>query len=809
MEHGMTKDENGSWEAPLPLRHAVKDLPTSRGNAMKRLKSTRRTLDRKPTMKAQYFAFMQKIFDHDHAELVPAESLNSSKPCWYLPHFGIYHPKKPDKIRVVFDSAAECNGISLNSLLLSGPDLTNGLLGVLLRFRQNPVAMVADIEQMFHSFKVKECHRDLLRFLWYENNDPNGEITEYRMKVHIFGNTSSPAVANYGLRKTAEVGENEFGSDAKAFVHRNFYVDDGLHSAPTTEDAIDLLRRTQTMLATANLRLHKVASSHAEVVEAFPSEDHASGLHNLDFSKGPIPVQQWRYVSTQQNPADLATRLVEAKDLKESTWHTGPKFLYNSDLTTSIQEGNIAAEVLADDPEERSDVKALATKVEPCTSLGSERFSRFSQWSTLQGAVAKLITVAQSHSKARVEEEVPSTLVYEQAKVIILRSVQYEAFRKDIECLKRSEKLPSTSPLANLCPVLDKDGLLRVGGRLNEADISNGERHPLILPKSCHTSELIINHYHCKVQHQGRVFTHGLIRSSGYWIIGGKRMVNSIIDKCLKCKKLRGQRQTQKMADLPVDRVSPAPPFSYVGLDVFGPWQVCARRTRGGLSNAKRWAVLFTCLSSRAIHIEVIESMDTSSFINALRRFLALRGPVIQIRSDCGSNFVGARNELQGVLTPSDVSTTRSYLLKEGCEWVFNPPHASHAGGAWERMIGVTRRVLEAVLADVPSRHLTHEVLITLMAEVSAIVNARPLVPVSSDPDAPEILTPATLLTQKPQQLKQPPGEFNATDLYSKQWKRVQHLANVFWSRWRKNTFRRYSLAESGKTSPATCKRAI
>ncbi|KAL9974183.1 hypothetical protein ACROYT_G011194 [Oculina patagonica] len=486
------------------------------------------------------------------------------------------------------------------------------------------------------------------------------------------------------------------------------------------------------------------------------------------------------------NPADLATRSVEAKDLKESTWHTGPKFLYNSDLTTSIQEGNIAAEVLADDPEERSDVKALATKVEPCTSLGSERFSRFSQWSTLQGAVAKLITVAQSHSKARVEEEVPSTLVYEQAKVIILRSVQYEAFRKDIECLKRSEKLPSTSPLANLCPVLDKDGLLRVGGRLNEADISNGERHPLILPKSCHTSELIINHYHGKVQHQGRVFTHGLIRSSGYWIIGGKRMVNSIIDKCLKCKKLRGQRQTQKMADLPVDRVSPAPPFSYVGLDVFGPWQVCARRTRGGLSNAKRWAVLFTCLSSRAIHIEVIESMDTSSFINALRRFLALRGPVIQIRSDCGSNFVGARNELQGVLTPSDVSTTRSYLLKEGCEWVFNPPHASHAGGAWERMIGVTRRVLEAVLADVPSRHLTHEVLTTLMAEVSAIVNARPLVPVSSDPDAPEILTPATLLTQKPQQLKQPPGEFNATDLYSKQWKRVQHLANVFWSRWRK-----------------------
>ena len=164
--------------------------------------------------------------------------------------------------------------------------------------------------------------------------------------------------------------------------------------------------------------------------------------------------------------------------------------------------------------------------------------------------------------------------------------------------------------------------------------------------------------------------------------------------------------------------------------------------------------------------------MDTSSFINALRRFLAIRGPVIQLRSDCGTNFVGARNELQAVLKPSDASAVRSYLLKEGCEWLFNPPHTSHAGGAWERMIGVTRRVLEAILADVPSKYLTHEVLTTLMAEVSAEV--------SNDPDAPEVLTPATLLTQKPQQLRPPAGDFNAENLLSKQWKQVQHLANVF-----------------------------
>ena len=163
---------------------------------------------------------------------------------------------------MVFDSAAETKGMSLNKILLSGPDLTNGLLGILLRFRQDPVAFVADIEQMFHSFLVQERHRDLLRFFWYKDNDPNGELSEYRIKVHVFGNTSSPAVATFCLRQTAEVGEQEFGSDAKEFVHNNFYVDDALKSSATPTEAVDLLTRSRAMLAEANLHLHKLASSH-------------------------------------------------------------------------------------------------------------------------------------------------------------------------------------------------------------------------------------------------------------------------------------------------------------------------------------------------------------------------------------------------------------------------------------------------------------------------------------------------------------------------------------------------------------------
>lgn len=238
------------------------------------------------------------------------------------------------------------------------------------------------------------------------------------------------------------------------------------------------------------------------------------------------------------------------------------------------------------------------------------------------------------------------------------------------------------------------------------------------------------------------------------------------------------------MADLPSDRLSMEPPFTNVGLDVFGPWTIVTRRTRGGAANSKRWAVLFTCLSIRAVHIELIESMDTSSFINALRRFFAVRGPAKLIRSDCGTNFKGACKELR--IIRQDETDVSKYLGEEGCTWLFNPPHSSHMGGAWERMIGVSRRILDSMLSQVSPSHLTHEVLSTFMAEVSAIINARPLTPISTDADSPCLLTPTKILTQKVCTPLPPPASFDSADLHRQQWKRVQHLSNVFWERWRR-----------------------
>ncbi|XP_043986029.1 uncharacterized protein LOC122838996 [Gambusia affinis] len=239
------------------------------------------------------------------------------------------------------------------------------------------------------------------------------------------------------------------------------------------------------------------------------------------------------------------------------------------------------------------------------------------------------------------------------------------------------------------------------------------------------------------------------------------------------------------MADLPMDRTAVAPPFTYVGVDVFGPWIVTSRRTRGGYANSKRWAVIFSCLSTRAIHVEVMESMESSSFINAFRRFVSIRGPVKQLRSDCGTNFLGACKELGITPTHCNNQEIQNFLNENECTWIFNPPHASHMGGSWERMIGITKRILDSMLSCSPTQHLTHEVLVTFLAEVTAIVNSRPLTPVSSDPECSFILTPATLLTQKTGDSSIPPGDFESGGLYRRQWRQVQHLSNVFWHRWR------------------------
>lgn len=237
------------------------------------------------------------------------------------------------------------------------------------------------------------------------------------------------------------------------------------------------------------------------------------------------------------------------------------------------------------------------------------------------------------------------------------------------------------------------------------------------------------------------------------------------------------------MADLPVDRVSPdEPPFTRVGVDYFGPFEVKSRR-----SIVKRYGVIFTCLAIRAVHIEVASSLDTDSFINVLRRFVARRGQVVDIRSDNGTNFVGAERELRQAIEGWNQEQISNILLKKNIKWTFNPPAGSHHGGAWERLIRSVRKVLNSTLRSQNQTlsNLDEEGFHTLLCEVESILNGRPLTNASVDPHDLEVLTPnhRMLLLKTSQSL--PPGVFEKADLYTRRrWKQVQYMSDLFWKRW-------------------------
>ena len=492
---------------------------------------------------------------------------------------------------------------------------------------------------------------------------------------------------------------------------------------------------------------------------------------------------QWYYVRSEMNPADASTRGIHASNLESSSWLLGPKSSNDTPTTCEVHE------LVNPDNDKEVRVNKLDVKQE-LTFFDNGIFSRFSSFDKLITGLFVIRRFIQRWRKSKHKDsvEVKGVELLRDTEQFVFKEVQRKMYSADYECLLDSKPLSKNSPISRLDPYIESRGVIRVGGRLKHADSDIGVTNPIILPAKHHITLLIVRKYHEACQHQGRHLTEGQIRSAGLWIVGGKRLVSSVFRSCVVCRKLRRNPQSQKMSNLPIDRVTLGqPPFTSVGVYMFGPFEVVTRRTRGGAANSKRWGALFTCLVTRAVHLEIVEEMSTSSFINALRRFIAIRGHVSVLRSDRGTNFVGTVNELKLNVVNTEDGPIKNFMDQRKITWIFNPPHSSHMGGVWERMIGVARRILEAMLLQHKSC-LTHEVLSTFYAEISHIINSRPLVSVSTDPDNPTILSPSVLLTQKIDNQDYDIvnlDNIDRNDLLRKHWKRVQHLAAIFWKRYK------------------------
>nr|XP_054601731.1 uncharacterized protein LOC107396997 [Nothobranchius furzeri] len=284
LKENIKQKQDGHYQMPLPFKVERPSLPNNRACAEYRLKCLRKRLQRDEKYCKDYVAFMKDMIERGD-ERVPKTEIDSQT-VWYIPHHGVYHPKKPGKIRVVFDCSAQFQNTSLNKHLLTGPDLTNNLTGVLCRFRKGQIAIMCDVERMFHQFHVDPQDQDYLRFLWWEGGKMDDPPSVYRMKVHLFGAASSPGCANFGLKHLATQGDEQFSEQTVKFIQRNFYVDDGLTSVDSEAEAIQLVQEARELCSTGMLHLHKFISNKKVVLDTLPKEECADGATNLDMAFG-------------------------------------------------------------------------------------------------------------------------------------------------------------------------------------------------------------------------------------------------------------------------------------------------------------------------------------------------------------------------------------------------------------------------------------------------------------------------------------------------------------------------------------------
>ncbi|XP_055623383.1 uncharacterized protein LOC129766811 [Toxorhynchites rutilus septentrionalis] len=447
---------------------------------------------------------------------------------------------------------------------------------------------------------------------------------------------------------------------------------------------------------------------------------------------------QWRWVPSKLNCADDATKRSNLPDMSSNHWwFKGADFLWRTEEdwppmpTLSGPTKN----------ELRPSFLTVHTASDPAIDVNN-----YSSWRRLVKITALIHRFATNcrlkHAKTSIQTGPLTVNDLHNAECSLIRIAQLEMYLEEIAVLlKTCDSAPitrtvaKTSSLYQLTPWLDEHGVMRMRTRIAACHYATEDaKQPIILHRNHHTTTLIVAHYHHKYHHQNHETVINEIRQK-YRIAHLRACYEKVRKTCQQCKNQHAMPSPPYMADLPPARLAAfSQPFTHVGLDYFGPIEVIV-----GRRIEKRWGMLATCLTVRAIHIEVVYSLSTSSCIMAIRNFIARRGTPLNIYSDRGTNFVGANRELKQIEDAINQHELMKEFASSGIEWVFNPPLSPHMGGCWERLIRTVKSNLMVVCS---SKRSSDEVLRNLLAEVENIVNSRPLTHVPIDEDSAPALTP-------------------------------------------------------------------
>ncbi|XP_062715284.1 uncharacterized protein LOC134291501 [Aedes albopictus] len=999
-----TKRVGERYESGLLWRYDDFEFPDSYAMAVKRLQCLERRLAKDPALNDNVRKQIHEYESKGYAHRASPEELTEAdlRRVWYLPLGAVCNPRKPGKVRLIWDASAKVDGISLNSMLLKGPDQLTLLPAVLFRFRQYPVAVSADIKEMFHQVRIRSEDRHAQRFVYRSN--PASPPETYLMNVATFGSSCSPATAQFVKNTNANMFAHEYPRAVQGIVH-NHYVDDYLDSFASTEEAVQIASQVKMIHQYGGFEIRNWCSNERVVLEqlgegkeqtvidldsgADKQSDRVLGLswdteadefryntyllsdisrlretntkptkrqlarcvmsffdpqgflapylvfgkvllqdtwregtgwdEQIDdrtferwqewldilddinnvriprcyFSKGDLSTleihtfvdasevsyscvtyfritnpygsaevafvasktkvaplkpttiprlelmacvlgvrlamfavdghslavkkhffwtdaevamswiyadprkyrpfvafrvgeileksnrEDWRWVSSKQNPADEATKWgVGPHFSKNSIWYEGPEFLRYPAHQWPQQKrtGIVSDEIRACYAHRQLKIPEQLIEVD-----------RFSSWRKMLRTMAHVLRFVNNCRTTLPGQgrNIGHLTQFElqKAEEYLFRAVQWECFVDELATLTNNQKLPyqnrqeleRTSPLYKLSPILDSSGVLRLDSRISAAlHVPAEMKHPIILPKRHRLTTLVLEDLHRQLLHANNESVVNEARQR-FYIPQLRTQVRQMAKQCLVCKIRRAQPAVPRMAPLPTARLaSYLRPFTYCGLDYFGPVLVKVNR-----SHVKRWVAIFTCLTIRAVHVEVVYKLDIESCIKAVRRFICRRGSPAEIYSDNATCFRGTERLLRDQINKGLAAKFTSTQT----EWKFIPPSTPHMGGAWERMVRSVKVALSSLQDS--SEKLNDESLQTFLAEAEAIVNCRPLTYLPLDSIEQEALTPNHFLLGSSSGVRLPVVQTtDEVSLLKGSWTTIQKLLDIFWKRW-------------------------
>lgn len=459
---------------------------------------------------------------------------------------------------------------------------------------------------------------------------------------------------------------------------------------------------------------------------------------------------EWRFIPGKLNPADAATRSTMGDEAIPSLWLDGPPFLLGNE----------------DDWPRDLPWMAVTEELRPVRSHHTFTSTSTFDWGHVN--IRKL--------------DIPALARLASPFFDFVKRCQAESYQDELGRLKKGKELRSTSSLLSLSPLMGEDGLLRLGHRAKRVQLPYDRVHPPLLPGRHPLAKKIILAFHEELNHVGTDFLLSYIQQY-FWITSGREAIKKVRRDCPVCRRNRAKPGCQLMGELPDSRLEfGTSPFRNTACDLFGPMETGLARNR----TAKRWGVLFTCLVTRAVYLDLVPSLSSDDFLLSLRRFIGLYGKPKKIHSDNGTNFVGAERELrEAALALYESNGLANFFKDREIEWTFQPPRTPHFGGAHESLVRSTKKALYRALEMEAEklRYPTEDTLRTVLFEVAGLLNARPLTYTSSDPADFRPLTPNDFLNKPP--TADPPVGYFDDALPQEHYRYVQRALNTFWDLWK------------------------